>query len=370
MTDDLGATLAHLEALVAFDTRNPPRLIDAGPDGIFGYIRRALGQAFTFQSWDLGQGCHSLLATRGQPRWLINVHLDTVPAAEGWSQDPLQLRVHGERAVGLGACDIKGAAACMLAAAAQTTGDVALLFTSDEEAGSSVCVRDFVQRFGPESFEAALVAEPTLGRAVVAHRGIATCRGTFSGVPGHASSRRALDDSALHDAARWASAALEQARRWEQASYRELSGVRFNLGHLEGGTKPNMIAGQAQVWWGTRPLPNQDPEEVVARLQSYAPHPSRVQWHKGFRGPSLPASDDADGSASAQALAVASSLGLEPGAAVDFWTEASLFSQAGYTALVFGPGDIAQAHTAGEWVALEQLAQVQQAYQRIMGGTT
>ena len=52
--------------------------------------------------------------------------------------------------------------------------------------------------------------------------------------------------------------------------------------------------------------------------------------------------------------------------AVDFWTEASLFSRAGLTALVFGPGDIAQAHTADEWVALAQLATAASHYQRLL----
>ena len=56
------------------------------------------------------------------------------------------------------------------------------------------------------------------------------------------------------------------------------------------------------------------------------------------------------------------------GHAVDFWTEASLFSQAGLTTIVFGPGDIAQAHTADEWVALDQLDTVAEAYLRMMGG--
>ena len=59
-------------------------------------------------------------------------------------------------------------------------------------------------------------------------------------------------------------------------------------------------------------------------------------------------------------------LGLPIGNAVDFWTEASLFSQAGLTAFVFGPGHIAQAHTADEWVALEQLATVTAHYQRLL----
>jgi acetylornithine deacetylase len=54
---------------------------------------------------------------------------------------------------------------------------------------------------------------------------------------------------------------------------------------------------------------------------------------------------------------------------VDFWTEASLFSAAGLTAFVFGPGDIAQAHTADEWVALEQLEIVTNHYLRLLEAT-
>ncbi|KAB2897358.1 MAG: M20/M25/M40 family metallo-hydrolase, partial [Dokdonella sp.] len=63
---------------------------------------------------------------------------------------------------------------------------------------------------------------------------------------------------------------------------------------------------------------------------------------------------------------VAASLALPLGAAVDFWTEAALFSQAGLTALVYGPGDIAQAHSADEWVALEQLEQYARTCHRLL----
>ena len=49
-----------------------------------------------------------------------------------------------------------------------------------------------------------------------------------------------------------------------------------------------------------------------------------------------------------------------------FWTEAALFGEAGVPAAVLGPGDIAQAHTADEWVAIDQLAAAAAIYQRIM----
>ena len=66
---------------------------------------------------------------------------------------------------------------------------------------------------------------------------------------------------------------------------------------------------------------------------------------------------------------LADELGLPIGNAVDFWTEASLFSAAGLTAFVYGPGDIAQAHTADEWVALEQLATAATTYTRLLEQT-
>lgn len=362
MSAPLTQTLQHLEALVGFNTCNPPREIKTD-EGLFAYLRQNLPEDFTLQIQDLGDGCINLLATRGNPSLLFNFHVDTVPVAEGWPRDPFALHVEGDRATGLGACDIKGAAACMLTAASNTSGDVALLFSSDEEAGSSRCIREFVA--DKPAYQGVVVAEPTQARAVVAHRGIATARGVFHGIPGHASERRALQDSALHEAARWTTAALEKASSWESLSYRELSGTRFNLGHLEGGQKPNMIAGEARVWWGVRPLPSQPLMETLEILQSCAPREDRVTWKTGFLGPSLPA-EDPDGSLSADAASWAESLGLELGRAVDFWTEASLFSKAGYRSIVFGPGKIAQAHTAGEWVSLQDLAAVTDAYQRIL----
>jgi acetylornithine deacetylase len=53
---------------------------------------------------------------------------------------------------------------------------------------------------------------------------------------------------------------------------------------------------------------------------------------------------------------------------VDFWTEAALFSQAGYDTVVLGPGDIAQAHAADEWVELAQLERAATIYAAVMRG--
>lgn len=360
--------LEHLRHLVAFDTRNPPRALTV-EHGIFSYLRGVLEAAgCKVELIDEGQGCISLLATRGQPQYLWNCHLDTVPAASTWSQDPHVLSVDGERAVGLGACDIKGAAACMIAAAEATTGPVAMLLSSDEEAGQSVCVRRFVAAEHP--YKAVLVAEPTQCQAIVEHRGIITFTGNFTGTAGHASQARALDDSATHQAARWAAAAWSAAHNLEQLEAQHiLGGMRFNLGRIEGGTKNNMIATEALVTFGLRPSPAHHPEELGRRICALAPSPDHVRWTRNFYGPTLPApSPDGKPGLAKAAIArkIAQELGLEPGAAVDFWTEASIFSEAGYHAIVFGPGDIAQAHTAGEWVALSQLERAKDTYTRLI----
>ncbi len=367
-SDLLNSALTHLRQLVAVNTTNPPR--DAGrAREILGLVQTALNECgFSCEIMDFDHGCMALLARRGTPRVLFNNHLDTVPVADGWSSAPFALRVTDDQVIALGACDVKGAAACWLAAAQATSGDAAMLFTTDEEAGQSVCVRSFLREHREllNSFDAAVVAEPTNCRAVTAHRGLATSAGVFTGTAGHGSSARALRDSAIHEACRWAAAAIEHARGWEGERFGPLNGVRFNIGTFEGGIKANMIATEARVRFGIRPLPGQSSDEAIAAFQSQAPDAGRVRWSTGFSGPSLPTAPADVAEAVAKAQGVAGRLGLSPGEPVDFWSEASLFSEAGLTSLVFGPGDIAQAHRPDEAAPLADLESVVTTYARLL----
>jgi len=363
MSAILDDVLRHLEALVAFDTRNPPRRIDSG--GIFDYLRAQL-RGFSIEVTDHGAGAVSLLAIRGNPTRVFNVHLDTVPAAHGWSADPLQLRVEGGRAIGLGACDTKGAAAALLAAASRTSGDVALLFSSDEEANDARCVAAFLA--SSSGFREAIVAEPTCCEAVLAHRGISAVRACFEGRGGHASGENAIEASAVHQALRWGARALAFVESESHRRFGGLTGLRFNVGRIEGGIKANMIAQEAELRFGFRPLPSQDIDALHDRFRAFTQPHGLGAYVETFRGPALPAGDVAEAE-ERRLLArdLADDAGLPIGNAVDFWTEAALFSQIGMTALVFGPGDIAQAHAPDEWVALEQLETAAHHYLRLLG---
>lgn len=392
----LDATLAHLRALVDFDTRNPPRMMGTG--GIFEYLRAQL-PGFDVDVSDHGAGAVSLFATRGKPKLLFNVHLDTVPDSPQWSSSPFELRVTADRAIGLGACDIKGAAAALLAVANASRGDMALLFTTDEEGTDPRCVRTFLasnpspeaerRRAAPDEgsqtragisgiepaspaplptgekgFQAVIVAEPTRCRAVLAHRGIQSVRVRFEGRAGHASGEQKPSDSALHQAVRWSAAALDFAESQSNESFGGLHGMRFNIGRIDGGIKANMIAPEAELRFGMRPLPSVDMDGLLERLRTLA-KPAPVMFEETFRGPPLPADSARAESHLRDARALADALEVPVGDAVDFWTEAALFSQAGCTTFVYGPGDIAQAHSADEWVTLDQLEAAARTYLRI-----
>lgn len=365
LSPNLQSTLSHLKSLVSADTQNPPRAITTSSP-IFEYLKKNLA-GFSFDFFDAGDGCISLLAQRGTPQILFNFHIDTVPVAQGWNTDPHQLLVDDEKAYGLGACDIKGAAACMLTAADITSGDLALLFSSDEEFGSSAAIKYFLSQ--NNDFKSVIVAEPTEAKAVTAHRGIQSAVAKFSGISGHASEARALSDNAIHKATKWSSKALDWISQ-QVFNFQNLDGLPFNIGKIEGGIKANMIAADCTLSFGFRTLPGQCSSALLSSLSEL--HLDREDFVivPGFTGPSLPAPNQDFEQSIEQAESLASNFKLPLGEAVSFWTEASLFSESGATAIVFGPGNIAQAHTANEWVELSQLEKVCEYYLAIIDGGT
>lgn len=351
--------LAHLEKLVGFDTCNPPRRIHTQSE-LFKYLESALGGVFELRTWDHGDGHVTFLAQRGSPGVLFNVHLDTVPVGDGWRSDPFKLTLLNDKAYARGACDIKGAAACLLALAEQAPENMAVLFTTDEEGAGGCCVQRFLEEGCGKGFRQVVVAEPTGCKAILGHRGFLSLKAWFEGVPGHSSEARSLEDNAIHQFSRWAAAGLELADSLKASD--SDPGTCLNIGLVEGGTKSNVIAGSVFAHASARLMPGESNDAFVAKLKACAPDGARARWEVPFKGEPLPAGgQDASG-----ASAFADALELETGEPVDFWTEASIFSQFGLPALVLGPGHIEQAHVADEWVSIAQLSRAHQIYQRII----
>ncbi|ACV25965.1 acetylornithine deacetylase [Kangiella koreensis] len=357
-------TLKHLQALVAFNTGNPPRQIHES--GIIDYLTEQLSDG-QVEVMDYGDGSINVWAVKGQPKYLFNFHIDTVPVAQGWETDPFALIIKDDKAFGLGSCDIKGAAACFLACVEQGLNDYAVLFSSDEEYGNSLCVKSFLQQ--QHDYEGVVVAEPTQCKAVLAHRGVATAEILFTAKSGHSSEPRALTENAIHQATSWMSQAIEWATGQLQSSYYNLQGACLNLGKIEGGIKPNIIAPHVTLQMGIRPLPGDDPEHLLQEMVSSIDMSQPVTVTPKFMAPSFPATKTSEHSDEQQTdnVSLANKLGLELSEPVNFWTEAALFSAAGYAAIVYGPGNIDKAHTANEWVAISDLETVVMNYWRILG---
>ncbi len=352
----VAGVLGYLETLVAFDTQNPPRCLAADAP-IFSWISTVLGTDFRIELTDHGLGRVSLLAVRGKPDLLFNVHLDTVPVIEGSRFPALELTTENGRVYGRGSCDIKGAAACLLEVAGITDQPMAMLFTTDEEGANGICVDEFVRSEQCRAFKQVVVAEPTDCLAVLSHRGYLSVKGQFSGVPGHSSEPRALKDNALHKLSNWVAAAVMRAAQMEAEGRRPC----FNVGEVHGGIKSNVIADQARLHWSARLSPgdsNSDFLDSMTGLDSSG----AASWQVPFSGPPLPT----DGQDISRAQAFVERNGIEAGPAVNFWTEASLFAQAGTPAIVLGPGNIAQAHVIDEWVSLDQLERALEIYTKLV----
>jgi len=354
-TNILSAITRHLKKLVAFDTQNPPRNLSQNSE-IFVYLKNQL-EDFSIQLFDHTDGRVSFYAVRGNPDILFNVHIDTVPAVSDWSHSPFELQEHAETFSGLGACDIKGAAACLLTLAQHDQRHLALLFTTDEEGASGVCVNEFIKAGLANNYKQVIVAEPTNCEAVIEHSGFISVHMNFSGVAGHSSNIKMLKQSATHHLVNWANASLAYVNE----HYTGNQTARFNLGVIRGGIKSNISADKAYVNWSARLDPGSDTEEFLKQIKALIPTEANVDWNASFYGPTLPTKQYD----SSKAEAYVQKHELQKGKAVGFWTEASLFNNAGVPALVLGPGDIQQAHSLDEWVRKDQLTQAYAIYEKL-----
>ena len=354
--------ISWLERLVAFDTRNgtgdevgcvqwlETQLSQFSPDRLVSNtVPRSRGKSDSAY----------VLATWGQPQMLLNVHIDTVPSGEGWDSDPHTLRKEGPRYIGLGTCDIKGAAACILAGLEVTTPkDVAILFSGDEEHGSEVmpvAIKD--NNLG--AIPNAIVCEPTYCTMGARHRGMLAMSVSFDGPGGH-SSLSDITTAPLQKVSRYAAAMSDYGDSFKDVGEAAYKGICLNIGQITCDGSYNVIPTMAALKFSLRPPPGDNVEahlerardilmdmypdaelDVIAKLQPFASHSPEI-------------------------LSKVCS-GLSP-IDLPFWTEAALLSEAGVNAVVFGPGHVDQAHKPNEFVETSQLLTAAKVYQAALAG--
>jgi acetylornithine deacetylase len=349
----------RLEDLIRFDTRNP--------EGDERALARHLAGALEGHRPDVLEvvevGRHAYVWARwGEPRLLLNAHLDTVPANTGWTGSPHQPRREGGRLFGLGACDTKGAIAAALDALDEVRPkNAAVLFSGDEERGGS-CVRDFLASSRARGVERAVVCEPTGCRVGTRHRGILAVSARVDGEGGH-SSRADLLPAPIADLARLAAGCDAWGKLRREEGPPGFKGMCMNVAKLEGGVAFNVVPDSATLSVSIRPPPGAEMELVHADLLAMAAR--IVPAAQVTVELSNPPFQTRDLEAFRPWLGEAVDRPLDMG----FWTEAAILSQAGIDAVVFGPGDIAQAHAPDEWVPLAELDVARRAFLKVLHGS-
>jgi acetylornithine deacetylase len=302
---------------------------------------------------------------------VLSGHTDVVPVeGQPWSGDPFALREIEGRLYGRGACDMKGFAACALAAAphflsAGLVKPIHLLLSYDEE---TTCLGslDFIRRFGADLPRpaAAIVGEPTLMEVADAHKGVATFRTLVCGFEAH-SAQPHLGANAISAAAEIV-AEIDRLAREEET--RPGPDPRFDpryatyhVGWIRGGTARNILARECAIGWEFRGLPGMSSAAALAKVQRFIDETAAPRLRRDRPEPTIETVMDVDvPGLSAEPGSLAATLALRLAranatTAVSFATEAGHFQAAGLPTVVCGPGSIAQAHKPDEFVSVEEL---------------
>lgn len=305
----------------------------------------------------------------GVPGIGLSGHTDVVPAdPQAWTSDPFTLRQSDGRLYGRGTADMKGYLACAMAMvpsfkARPLRTPIYLLFSYDEETGCTG-VRPMIAELGDRlpKPRAVIVGEPTSMAVVDAHKGPVRWSVDITGRAAH-SSMAPLGVNAIAAA----SHLIVELQRIERDLAALPPDPRFTppfptlqVTEISGGIAANIVPAACRFGFEVRALPGIDIDAIERRLVDFAnaellPAMQRVApeaciaIRQTNRVPPFAA-----GSSDIVALALKLA-GQNDTQAVSYATEAGLFQAANVPAVVCGPGDIAQAHTADEWIAVSEI---------------
>jgi acetylornithine deacetylase len=298
----------------------------------------------------------------------LSGHSDCVPVeGQNWASDPFTLTLRDNKLYGRGSCDMKGFLACMLASvplfkSRKLKDPIHIIVSYDEEIGCTG-VRPLINMLGKElpKPKAIIVGEPTDMTTIDAHKRIDSYLTVVTGREAH-SSMPQLGVNAIAIAAKLI---LELERL--AADLSRVRDDRFDppfctmqTGTIKGGTAGNIVPKNCEFHWQIRSLPGIGPDKVEQAFRRYEegllPAMRQVAPDAGIVTKLLNSVPAFQAKGNSEAVALALSLsGANATHAVSYGTEAGLFEQAGCPTAICGPGNIAQAHAADEFVTLAQL---------------
>lgn len=313
---------------------------------------------------------YATIGPRETPGVALSGHTDVVPVeGQKWTSDPFIVTERNGKLYGRGTADMKGFLACVLAAAPDfvsrpLTVPIHLAFSYDEEIGC-LGVRPMIAEFGSRLTKPrmVLVGEPTSMSVVDSHKGPVRWRIDVRGRAAH-SSMAPLGVNAIAVAGKM----LRELAEIEHELKLRPQDVRFDppyatlqVTKIEGGTATNIVPVNCTMQFDVRAIPGVDIAAIDRRIRAFAanvclPEMQKIAPEAGIDIAIANQVPPYSAGTASEAVALALKLaGQNETHAVSYATEAGLFQVAGSPAVVIGPGDIAQAHTADEWIAKDQL---------------
>ena len=285
-------------------------------------------------------------------RVILAPHFDTVSAED------FEPRVQNGKLFGRGACDTKGSVAAMLTAlltvaeSGARPADTEIIFVGlvDEENG-----QEGSRAFAASKFKAdlAIIGEPTELKVVTAHKGDLWLKLVTRGRAAHGA-RPELGENAVHQMAR----VIDLLETKYQAVLRKrrhsiVGSPSINVGAVRGGSQPNIVPDRCEIEIDRRTIPGEKDAAVQREIVQFVRDAGlKVELLNSKSKECMPLETDPNHELVQQFMSVARQ--GEP-AGVDFFSDAAIIAAGGIPSVVFGPGNIAQAHTINEWISLRSL---------------
>lgn len=298
------------------------------------------------------------------PTIVFEVHQDTVPV-DNMTIDPFAARIEGNRLYGRGAVDIKGGMAAMLTAFSRLVrerpkgaANVLMACTVDEE-HTFLGVQELVKR-GLKA-DAAIVAEPTNLNIVNAHKGVVRWHLSTTGRSCH-SSKPENGVNAIYRMARVITGLEKYAEELSRTVVCPVLGpATLSVGIIQGGASVNTVPDRCTIEIDRRAVGGEDPKEAPRQVLDYLRLVENIDFPIEMTPcwiaePALmPVGSDEI--VARLGRAIDQVRGSHKVHSVPFGTDAATIAWSGVPAVIFGPGDIAQAHTCDEWAPLDEVEQ-------------
>lgn len=314
---------------------------------------------------------------------VLSGHTDVVPVeGQDWTSDPWTVTERDGRLYGRGTCDMKGFDALALWALVEAKRrgvkrPLQIALSYDEEVGCTGAPPMIAAMQGvvPKG-AAAIIGEPSLMKVINGHKGGTGFHVHVKGFEVH-SSLLPYGVSAIMEGARliqWAN----DRNAWIQGQPRSAQALPFDppfttlhVGMIQGGTAHNITAADCRFALEMRVVPG---EEVETHAQAFIAEVARIDaamkqvrpeagihLDRFFGVPALQPEPDGAAEAICRRLTGDNATGV-----VSYGTEAGQFQEAGYSAAICGPGDIAQAHQPDEWLSLAEFEAGHRFMQRLL----